>query len=58
MALRAAALIPYLFLGLSVLFFVLAGRSGENGIARRTRTRIAWIFLAVGIVLLLLRRVP
>lgn len=56
MGLRITSLIPFLFIGLALVLFAASTRAAAGSIARRTRARIGWIFLAVGIGLLILAR--
>lgn len=57
MVLRFVKMIPIVFLILAFVFFVFGIRSGSNSITRRVRTRIALIFLVVGMGLLVLQAI-
>lgn len=56
MGLRIAALIPFLFLGLGVVFVIAAARGAAESTTRKARMRIGWIFIVVGIGLVILVR--
>jgi hypothetical protein len=53
---RVTSFVPYLFLGLSLVFILVAVRPGSGGIALHARLLIALIFLLVGLGLLYLHR--